>query len=88
MWVYPNRFGLFKIEILMNGKFGLFIDDDLVTIHDGPHEAAEAVFSCRTGFTPWDRLRPTPRPEGLEEWGIAFSPVTAAPSAGFELRMD
>jgi hypothetical protein len=70
MWFFKSGFGYLKIQKLANSRYGLYINDELVTSFHSPEAAAEATFTCKTGYEHWDNNGPVIMPEDLTDWQL------------------
>lgn len=68
MWFYKTEIGTFKIIRQSNGRYGLWMEDDLLGNHPSPQSAADDVFMCATGHWPWDQRLMVTEPTDLGQW--------------------
>lgn len=67
-WTYKTNVGTFWIKPNRNNMFTLGIDDEALGSFSTPENAASDVYSCATGYWPWDKRLITIHPEDLSEW--------------------
>lgn len=68
MWLFRSKVGTFKIALHNNGRFGLWIGDELLGSYHSPHAAADDVYMYATGHWPWDQQMMVLEPCDLGEW--------------------
>ena len=68
MWSFKTSTGLLRIQRLPNSRYGLYLDDELLGSYHSPDGAAEAVYTCSTGYRRWDGDGPVFTPRELREW--------------------
>ena len=70
-WRYETRFGSFLIHPGRDGRWNLWLGDEVLDSYHSPEEAAEAVGSGQTGFWPRDEAMLDPdglEPTDLSDW--------------------
>ncbi len=68
MWTFKTRYGTLKIMQLRNGRFGLYMNDEMLGSYHSPHAAADDVHMCSTGCWEWDQQLTVVSPCDLSEW--------------------
>jgi hypothetical protein len=68
VWVYKSKRGSFSIRRLQNGRFGLYVGDEMLGSYHTPEAAADDVFMCVTGHDPWDNQLTVDYPADLGDW--------------------
>ncbi len=67
-YIYKTRIGTFSILMQSGGRWGLWINDDLLGSYQSPESAANNVYTQTTGYYEWDSLDPVIEPCDLSEW--------------------
>jgi hypothetical protein len=68
MWLFKSNVGVFKIACQPDGRYGLYVDDNLLDVYYGPESAADDVMMRYTGYGPWDNQPVITGPFGLRAW--------------------
>lgn len=67
-WFYRSKVGTFKIVQARDGRFSLWVNDELLGNYITPDQAADDVYMCATGHWPWDKQLEVTHPSDLGEW--------------------
>jgi len=67
-FVYRSRFGLLAIRPARNGRWNLWIGDDIYGQYHSPIAAADDVYMQATGHYEWDDQDNLMEPCDLSEW--------------------
>ncbi len=67
-WHFQSEVGIFHIQANSVSMYDLRFNDICLGIYTKPHEAADAVARCETGYKKWDRRGPVEKPSSFSEW--------------------
>lgn len=69
-WTYQTSVGTFWIKPNKNNRFTLGVNDEALGSYHSPHQAADDVFMCATGYWKWDNQLTVNDPTDLSEWTL------------------
>jgi len=71
MWLYRSTCGLFTIKVEPDGRYGLWLEEELLGTYETAALAADDVYTQSTGAYEWDDQEPVEEPSDLSKWDDA-----------------
>lgn len=72
LWLYRSPIGPISIQLLPNGRYGLFYNGQCSGSYSSPIAAADDIYTHASGIFEWDLRQEDPvnDPAGLDEWDM------------------